>query len=269
VSVSQAELLSSLTAAQREKILATFSNEELAGLEFDWHFWGRPEQLLPQGDWLTWLLLAGRGAGKTRAAAEAVRELVCGATPLAAGKHERVALVAETAADARDVMVEGDSGILAVHPPGFRPLYEPSKRRLTWPNGAVATLYNATEPDQLRGPQHSLAYCDELAKWALAEETWDMLQFGMRIGERPQQIIATTPRPIPVLKRIMAQPGTIVTRGTTFDNLANLAPTFFTQVVARYGGTRLGRQELNAEILDDFPGALFTRQMIRYKVPAG
>jgi phage terminase large subunit-like protein len=262
VSESSAELLSSLTAEKREAILKSFSNRELAGLEYDWRFWGRPEQFLPPGNWLTWLLLAGRGAGKTRSAAEAIRELVCGRTPLSAGKHSRIALVAETAADARDVMVEGDSGLLAVHPSHFRPLYEPSKRRLTWPNGAIATLYNATEPDQLRGPQHSLAYCDELAKWALAEQTWDMLQFGMRIGDRPQQIIATTPRPIAVLKRIMAQPGTVITRGTTFDNRANLAPTFFSQVVARYAGTRLGRQELNAEILDEIVGALWTRAII-------
>jgi phage terminase large subunit-like protein len=152
---------------------------QLEELNWDWEFWARPNQLIPKGDWLTWLLLAGRGFGKTRSAAEAVRALVCGATPLAAGKHARIALVAETAADARDVMVEGESGLLAVHPQEFRPLYEPSKRRLTWPNGALATLYNAVEPDQLRGPQHSLAWCDELAKWRYAQETWDMLQFGL------------------------------------------------------------------------------------------
>jgi phage terminase large subunit-like protein len=222
----------------------------------------RPNQLIPKGDWLTWLLLAGRGFGKTRSAAEAVRALVCGATPLTAGKHARIALVAETAADARDVMVEGESGLLAVHPQEFRPLYEPSKRRLTWPNGALATLYNAVEPDQLRGPQHSLAWCDELAKWRYAQETWDMLQFGLRLGARPQAIIATTPRPIPVLKQIIRQPGTVITRGTTFENRSNLAESFLSQVVSRYEGTRLGRQELSAEILDDIPGALWTRAVI-------
>lgn len=235
---------------------------QLEELNWDWEFWARPNQLIPKGDWLTWLLLAGRGFGKTRSAAEAVRALVCGATPLTAGKHARIALVAETAADARDVMVEGESGLLAVHPQEFRPLYEPSKRRLTWPNGALATLYNAVEPDQLRGPQHSLAWCDELAKWRYAQETWDMLQFGLRLGARPQAIIATTPRPIPVLKQIIRQPGTVITRGTTFENRSNLAESFLSQVVSRYEGTRLGRQELSAEILDDIPGALWTRAVI-------
>jgi phage terminase large subunit-like protein len=235
---------------------------QLEELNWDWEFWARPNQLIPKGYWLTWLLLAGRGFGKTRSAAEAVRALVCGATPLTAGKHARIALVAETAADARDVMVEGESGLLAVHPQEFRPLYEPSKRRLTWPNGALATLYNAVEPDQLRGPQHSLAWCDELAKWRYAQETWDMLQFGLRLGARPQAIIATTPRPIPVLKQIIRQPGTVITRGTTFENRSNLAESFLSQVVSRYEGTRLGRQELSAEILDDIPGALWTRAVI-------
>lgn len=187
---------------------------------------------------------------------------MCGPTPLAAGKHSRIALVAETAADARDVIVEGESGILSVHPPAFRPLYEPSKRRLTWPNGAIGICYNAVEPDQLRGPQQSLALCDELAKWSYPQETWDMLQFGMRLGNRPQTIIATTPRPIPLLKRIMAQPGTVVTKGSTFENRSNLAAPFLDQIALRYQGTRLGRQELNAEILDDITGALWTRLMI-------
>jgi phage terminase large subunit-like protein len=170
--------------------------------------------------------------------------------------------VAETAADARDVMVEGESGILAKHPPDFRPHYEPSKRRVTWPNGAMATLYNAVEPDQLRGPQHDAAWCDELAKWSYAKDTWDMLQFGLRLGERPRQIITTTPRPIPILKEIMALPGTVVTRGSTIENRGNLAPSFLAQITERYAGTRLGRQELDAEILDDNPNALWKRSML-------
>lgn len=185
--------------------------------------------------------------------------MLCGETPLERGRYARVALVAETAADARDVMVEGESGILSVHPAAFRPMYEPSKRRLTWPSGAVATLFNATEPDQLRGPQHDLAWCDELAKWRYAQETWDMLQFGLRLGDVPRQLITTTPRPIPLIKQILADPKTRVTRGTTLENRANLAPAFFDQVVKRYQGTRLGRQELNAEVLDDVPGSLWTR----------
>jgi phage terminase large subunit-like protein len=170
--------------------------------------------------------------------------------------------VAETAADARDVMVEGETGILSVHPKDFRPIYEPSKRRVTWPNGAVATLFNAVEPDQLRGPQHDLAWSDELAKWRYARDTWDMLQFGLRLGTMPQQIITTTPKPIAVLREIMASPDTVVTRGSTYDNRSNLAPSFFRQVVARYEGTRLGRQELNAEILEEAEGALWQRSVL-------
>jgi phage terminase large subunit-like protein len=179
--------------------------------------------------------------------------------------------VAETAADARDVLVEGDSGILACHPQDFRPVYEPSKRRLTWPNGAMATLYNATEPDQLRGPQHDAAWSDELAKWAYARETWDMLQFGLRIGERPRQIVTTTPRPVPVVHELVKRailtqegqaPDVVITRGSTDENRANLAPSFLKTIVRRYEGTRLGRQELHAEILDDVPGALWTRAML-------
>ena len=188
--------------------------------------------------------------------------MVTGSTPLGKGKYSRVALVAETAADARDVMVEGESGLLGIHPKATRPVYEPSKRRLTWPNGAVATLYNATEPDQLRGPQHDLAWCDELAKWRYAQETWDMLQFGLRLGDDPRQAITTTPRPIPLIKKLMADPRTVTTRGSTFDNIGNLAASFVTQIKAKYEGTRLGRQELEAEVLDDVPGALWTREML-------
>lgn len=156
-------------------------------------------------------------------------------------------------------MVEGVSGILSVYPPNEAPIYEPSKRRLTWPSGATATLFNATEPDQLRGPQFDCAWCDELAKWRYARETWDMLQFGMRLGDDPRQVVTTTPRPIPVLKEILRTEGTVVTRGSTYDNKANLAPKFYKTVVEKYEGTRLGRQELRAEILDDVPGALWTR----------
>ena len=252
-------MLASLPEHTRTAILAELTDAEHATLLWDWSFWARPEQLRPDGDWTAWLILAGRGWGKTRVGAETVRAWVTGPTPLARGRFGRIALIAETAADARDVMVEGESGILAVHPPGCRPLYEPSKRRLTWPNGAVAMLYNAVAPDQLRGPQHDAAWSDELAKWRYARETWDMLQFGLRLGEHPQQIVTTTPRPIPILKEIIRAPGTVVTKGSTFDNASNLAPSFLTQIRDRYQGTRLGRQELEAEILDDVPGALWTR----------
>ena len=520
--LSQAELLASEPDELRMTILASLTEQQARDLQWDWEFWARPAQLPPKGDWLIWLCLSGRGWGKTRVSSETIRQWICGDTPLARGRYGRIALVAETAADARDVLVEGESGILACHPPDFRPNYEPSKRRLTWPNGAQATCYNATEPDQLRGPQHDAAVSDELCfiggtlvaaetgptpieairagdrvwtrrglrrvlksgmtgqrpiwelltkngaillgtgahpvlvgkgfkplaslvngdmlsawdqmsfigadrsgidtrittkiasancsiasgiktltarcrptlmsiirtltkgilswtiskrshagstsssilravsplgalssggsiprrtfglsgslalsfvdaaesnscqqacernfahqlvlkhisesaipaigrdfvaevsatglsvqvynlevegepeyfangvlvhncKWAYARETWDMLQFGLRLGERPRQIITTTPRPTPVLHEIMRLEGLVVTRGGTLENVANLAPSFLSSIVKRYEGTRLGRQELNAEILDDVPGALWTRAQL-------
>lgn len=242
-----------MPASERTAFLAALSEEEAALLSYDWEFWARPEQIEPPGDWLIWVPLAGRGWGKTRTGAEWVRSYVD------TGRAGRIALIAETAADARDVMVEGDSGILAISPPWNRPAYEPSKRRLTWPNGATATTFSAEDPDQLRGPQFDLAWSDELAKWRYAEATWDMLQFGLRLGERPRQLVTTTPRPLPLLKRILADPMTVATKGRTFDNIANLAASFLRQIQTRYEGTRLGRQELEAEILDDVPGALWAR----------
>jgi len=196
--------------------------------KFDWRHLARPNQLEPDGDWANWLILAGRGFGKTRTGAEWVRSVMCGTTPLAAGRYRHIALVGETAADARDVMV-GDgkgpgegSGLLQVHPKSFMPTYESSKRRLTWPNGAIASIYNATEPEQLRGPEHEAAWIDELAKFALAQDVWDQLQFGLRLGTRPRVLITTTPKPTKLLKAIIADPRTHVTRGRTVDNVANL-----------------------------------------------
>ena len=244
---------SSLNSDQCAELLASLTDEEAALLNHDWHFWCRDTQQEPEGlDWTTWLILAGRGFGKTRTGAETVRGWV------ESGRYGRIALVAETAGDARDVMVEGESGILAVSPPWNRPKYEPSKRRLTWPNGARATLYSGEEPDQLRGPQHDAAWSDEIAKWRYAQDAWDQLQFGLRLGNRPIQIVTTTPRPIPVVKSILKDPLTHVTRGRTVDNASNLAATFMAKIVKRFEGTRLGRQELDAEILDDVEGALWT-----------
>ena len=225
-------------------------------LETDWRSIARPEQLPPEGDWATWLILAGRGTGKTRSGAEWTRGLA------EAAIVSRIALVGPTAADTRDTMVEGDSGLLSICPNSNRPLYEPSKRRLTWPNGVMATLFSSEEPERLRGPQHGAAWCDELAAWRNVKDTWSNLQFGLRLGRRPRQVVTTTPRPIPLLRELIASPDTVVSRGTTYDNRDNLAPSFFSQIVRQYEGTRLGRQELNAEILDDVPGALWTRAMI-------
>src|SRR4051794_28143849 len=226
-------------------------------LESSWPAKARPSQLAPLGNWLIWLLLAGRGFGKTRALAE----WVSGAAQ--SGTASRIALVGPTASDVRDVLVEGESGILAISPASVRPLYEPSRRRLTWPNGAIATTYSADEPERLRGPQHDLAACDELAAWRYPE-AWDMLMFGLRLGQSPRVAVATTPRPTKLIRDLVAREGrdVAITRGRTSENAANLAPAFLEQVVGRYAGTRLGRQELDAEILDDVPGALWSRDRI-------
>lgn len=245
--------LKMLKKATRATLINGLSDAEILGLSYDWRSWARPNQLPPDGDWDTWLILAGRGFGKTRSGAEFVRAEV------KAGRAMHIALIGETSADARDVMVEGPAGLLAVHPPHERPVYEPSKRRVTWSNNAQATLFNATEPDQLRGPQYDLAWCDELAKWRYCRETWDMLQFGLRMGGHPRQVVTTTPRPLPLIREIIRSPSTVVTRGSTYENRDNLAEKFFKTIVTSYEGTRLGRQELNAEILDDAPGALWTR----------
>lgn len=205
---------------------------------------------------MTWLILAGRGYGKTRTGAETVNKWA------RSGNYGRIALIATDAADGRDVMVEGESGIISSAHPSFKPYYEPSKRRLTWPNGAQAFVYSAEDPDSLRGPQFHAAWGDEICKWAYAIETWDNLQFGLRLGDHPKQIITTTPRPIKLLKDIISRDDTYITTGSTYENLENLAPAFRAQIVARYEGTRTGRQELHAELLEDIPGALWQRSLI-------
>lgn len=234
-------------------VMEELSPEDALTILYDWGLWARSNQLTPAGDWQTWMLLAGRGFGKTRTGAEFVRDEV--------HKVGRFALVAPTAADARDVMVEGESGILAISPPWDMPKYEPSKRRLTWPDGALATLYSADEPRRLRGPQHGGAWADELCAWRY-EETWDMLMFGLRLGKNPRCVVTTTPRPTKQLREILKSPGTHVTRGSTYDNAANLAKPFLQKIITKYEGTRLGRQELNAELLEDTPGALWKRSLI-------
>ncbi len=252
--LSIASRLASLPAEQRARVLATLTDDEAAEVADDWRFWARPDQLPPDGAWSGWLILAGRGFGKTRVGAETVARWV------REGRYKRIGLVGETAADTRYVMVEGESGLLNVGPKHARPEYFPSTRQLKWPNGAIATTYNGLEPDQLRGPQHDLIWFDELAKMRYAQAAFDQAMFGLRLGDYPRWIATTTPRPIPLLKTLLKQQGVTVTRGKTSDNLANLAPTFRANVISRYEGTRLGRQELDAEILDDAPGALWSRR---------
>lgn len=237
----------------RDGFLASLSPAARAHLLYEWRFWARPMQLPPAGPWRVWFIQAGRGAGKTRAAAEFIRAEV------AAGRALRIALVGETAADVRDVMVEGPSGILAVSPPWARPRWQPSLRRLTWANGAVATTFAAVDPEQLRGPEHDLAWADEVAKWP-DEDAWHNLMMGLRRG-LARCVATSTPRPRVWLKRLLASPATVVTRGSTYENAANLAPEAVADLARRYDGTRLGRQELGGEFLEDVPGALWQRTM--------
>lgn len=246
-----------MSETERAQFIADTPEEDAAELLYDWPLWARPNQLPPAGEWSKWLAMAGRGWGKTRVGAEWVRAEV------AAGRATRVALVAPTAADARDVMVEGESGILAVHPPDDDlPVYEPSKRRVSWPNGAIATLYSADEPERLRGPQHDLAWADELAAWRYLQDAWDMLMFGLRLGARPRVLVTTTPKPRKLLRELISDPSCVVTYGRTDENRQNLAPSFLKTIVSRYHGTRLGRQELGGELLEDVEGALWLRAMI-------
>ena len=250
---SSIEKLAVLSKEEREEYMSRFDDKEIMHLMYDWEgFNARKDQIPPplMDEWDIWLILCGRGWGKTRTGAEWVRSLVD------ANYCQHIALVAETAADARGVVVEA---LMEVFPPHQKPNYEPTKRKISFYNGSHATTYNATQPDQLRGPQHGAAWSDELAKWKLAQATWDQLQFGLRAGVNPKQLITTTPRPITILKNIVAgEEGTVhLTRGHTLDNRANLAPSFLKRVVNRYKGTRLGRQELEGKLLSDVPNALW------------
>lgn len=248
-----------LEAARNPSILEGLSDEELLKLEYDWAFWARENQLEPEefvsGIYNIWLVLSGRGFGKTRIGAETTNKRV------KAGSAKNIGLIAASAADARDTMVLGQSGLVEVSPPWFRPVYHPSKRSVEWPNGAVAHLYSAEDPDQLRGPQHDWVWMDEIAAWARnnIQETWDNAMFGLRQG-LAQAIVTSTPRPIEIIRDLNGRPNVYVTRGSTYENIMNLAPSFRDEVVRTYEGTRLGRQELYGEILTDNPDALWTSE---------
>lgn len=253
--LSLAGQLAHAPESARLTFLSSLLDDELLALEADWRFWARPSQLPPLEDWTVWLRLAGRGEGKTWTGANWSHEQA----RLFPGSRGH--LVAPTAADIRDTMVEGPAGMLATAPPEFRPFYEPSKRRLTWPNGSSALLFSADEPERLRGPQCWWAWADEAASWRYPE-AWDQLLFGLRMGQRPRVVVTTTPKPGRLLRDLLQRPDCIVSRGKTRDNLANLSPVFLSTVVAKFQGTRLGRQELDGELLEDTPGALWTRAVI-------
>ena len=228
----------------------------------DWEVWSREEQLPPKKDtdgdnWRTWLILGGRGAGKTRAGAEWIRSVVRRSATDTLYPPPRIALIGETMRDARAVMVDGVSGIMQVCGENEKPKFEASRQQLIWSNGAIAQLFSAENPDGLRGPQFDVAWCDELAKWMHADETWDMLQFALRLGDHPCALVTTTPRPLPLLRRILDDPTTVVTRVRTADNAANLAPSFIADMHRRYAGSLLGRQELEGELIENLAGALW------------
>jgi phage terminase large subunit-like protein len=255
---AQEKALERLRQAQNDRWRPFYcKNRDCDGKPHDDWLWNhaRKDQRPPTDpDWMVWLLLAGRGAGKTRSAAEYVHRMT---------EHfHRGAVVSVTGPDFRDVLVEGESGILTISPPGKRPLWEPSKRRLTWPNGAVVTGFSAEEPDRLRGPEHQYAWVDEGAFMPLIQDVWDNLLFGLRIGAQPRVVVSTTPKPKKWLKDLMKDPRTRISRASTYANLENLSPVFAERIITKYEGTRLGRQELHAELLDDVEGALWTAEMI-------
>lgn len=245
-----------------DEFLEGLDDNALLALPWMFEFWALPHQLPPDGAWKTWVILGGRGAGKTRAGAEWVRAAVEGARPEDPGQARRVALVGETVDQVREVMIMGESGILACSPPDRRPEWEASRKRLVWPNGAVAQVYSAHEPESLRGPQFDAAWVDELAKWKRAGEAWDMLQFALRLGQNPRQVVTTTPRNVDVLKAVIKNPSTVLTHAPTEANRAYLAASFIEEVRSRYAGTRIGRQELDGVLLEEAEGALWSPAML-------
>jgi phage terminase large subunit-like protein len=250
-----AEALLAMPEAEMIAVVQGLNDDQAALTDKDWTFWQRDDQKPPLYDWRVWLVMAGRGYGKTRMGAEWVF------TAAMANPGARIALIGATLVEARQVMVEGESGLLALSFGGLLK-WEPSLRKLTWPNGSVATLYSAAEPESLRGPQHDFAWADEIAKWPCGVATWDNVMLGLRLGTRPQAMATTTPRPVPLVKRLVAEAGVATTTGRTHDNIDNLPRDFIAAVEALYGGTRLGRQELEGELIEDFEGALWNREMI-------
>lgn len=254
--LSEAEKVARLGEAERQAWFSQQSEPALRAKLDSWQFWCRPGQSLPPGDWRIWLVLAGRGFGKTRMGAEWVR-MHAQADPSA-----HIAIVGATHTDVRAIMVEGESGLLSIAPAGEAPTYESSLRKLTWPSGATATLYSASEPESLRGPQHQLAWCDELAKWERGDATWNNLTMTLRTGAAPQVMVTTTPRPTPLIRRLLGEPGLVMTRGKSKDNRANLASAWLKSMNEIHAGSTLGRQELDGEILMDVEGALWSRQLL-------
>lgn len=257
-------MLALLPESERNQQLSTLSDPEADSILWDWEWNARPNQLLPgtpsaairRADWVFWLLLAGRGFGKTRTGAEAVRSW-------AKDPKARILLISPTTADVRDVMIEGPSGLMASYPGHERPVYYPTRHLIQFPSGAIGITRSADEPERLRGPQFTKFWADELCAWRYPQEAWDQIMFGFRVVTPDLQgVITTTPKPIKTLKEIIGDPDTVVTRGSSYENRANIAAKYYSKVIAPYEGTRLGRQEIYAEVLEDVPGALWTRRLI-------
>jgi len=240
------------------KQVQTLTKEQAIKKLFDWRseLNARPNQIAPDGNWTTWLILAGRGFGKTRTGAEWIRERV------ESGLSKRIALIGKTPADVRDVMIEGESGLINISPPYNMPNYEPSKRRLTWDNGAIAQTFSSYEPDQLRGSQFDTAWADEMASWEYPEETWDNLMFALRLGTKPQVCVTTTPKPLQLLINLRDAQTTVLTKGSSYDNRENLNEQFFDSILSKYKNTRLGMQEIYAEILEESDNAMWKREWL-------
>ena len=255
-----AKHLKSIPLAQRAGVMETvqrgLKEREAARLTYNWPLHARDSQLPPPGDWDTWMILAGRGFGKTRTGAEWVRDQV------ESRAAHRIALVARTLDEAQSVMIEGESGIVNVSPPWDKPTYEPTKRKLSWPSGAHALVFSSHEPDQLRGPQFDAAWCDELASWEYPAQTWDNLTFALRLGRRPRSVVTTTPKSIELVRSLPNRPGVQVTRGATYENQDNLPPAYFNQLIEQYDGTRIGQQEIYAELIDEDEDAIWKREWI-------
>jgi phage terminase large subunit-like protein len=259
---SGADWIASADKAVRDAFLNELEDGELLALPFLFEFWAMEHQLPPEGDWRSWIVMGGRGAGKTRAGAEWVRAQVEGAGARDKGRCSRIALIGETIDQTRDVIIFAESGVLACSPPDRRPEWQASRKRLLWPNGAVAQVFSAHDPESLRGPQFDGAWVDELAKWKRGQDAWDMLQFALRLGDDPRVCVTTTPRTVGFLKDLIAAPSSVVTHAATVANSANLASGFLEEVERRYAGTRLGRQELEGLLLEDAEGALWSSALL-------
>ena len=254
-STSESLAVVAASHASGKRRLQRLSPAEAALLRYEWRFWARPKQIAPENDWGIWLLMTGRGFGKTRAGAQWVIEQ-------AQTANQRIAIVGRIPADCRDVMVNGVSGIMACSAPDFRPIYSPSQRLLKWPNGSEARLFSSEKPEDLRGPNFHCAWIDELAKYDHAQETWDTLVMAVRLPDNPRIVVTTTPRPIPIIKRMVDDPACTVTHGTIYDNRSNLSAKFFERLIKRYEGTYLGQQELQGLLITDRPGALWSRSVL-------